>query len=305
MNGVVVICLAAVLGLLIWAPSATAVTIGITRYSQQVSSSRAEAGGSITVSYRSPGGGGGGGGGGGESLPPAAGRVGEGGTSQSSYTTPTKSREETQCFAAQESSVSPCYGIVPASPPAVRSPGGRPARPAINPAVVAASLAGRLALEAGRIAASPSERMAGLTGAASWFWLEPAPADRSMSVALGGESVTVTARPNTVRWTFGDGSSLLAGPGVPYRPGAAPASAVRHVYQTRCLPGDRGHDPYVLASCGSGGYTVEAAVQWTIGYTASGPVAAGGALPARSTATSTVYPVSEARAFLTNAGGTR
>lgn len=106
-----------------------------------------------------------------------------------------------------------------------------------------------------------------------------------------------------IQWTFGDGASLTGGPGVPYRQGAAPAGAVRHVYQARCLPGDRGHDPSVLSSCGSNGYTVEALVQWTISYTASGPVTAGGALPARATGTSVTYPVGEARAFLTSAEG--
>jgi hypothetical protein len=106
-----------------------------------------------------------------------------------------------------------------------------------------------------------------------------------------------------VRWSFGDESELVAGPGVPYRPGTTPAGAVRHVYRTRCLPGDQGHDPNVLSSCGANGYTVQALVQWTISYTASGPVAGGGALPARTTATSIAYPVSEARAFLTAGSG--
>ena len=96
---------------------------------------------------------------------------------------------------------------------------------------------------------------------------------------------------------------MTGGAGVPYRAGAAPATAVRHVYQTRCLPGDQGHDPNVLSSCGPNGYTIEALVQWAISYTASGPVAGGGALPSRSTAASIAYPVSEARAFLTAEGG--
>jgi hypothetical protein len=61
-------------------------------------------------------------------------------------------------------------------------------------------------------------------------------------------------------------------------------------------------DPYVLSSCGPDGYTVTATVDWTIVYTASGPVARGGSLPARTTATSIIYPVSEARGFLTKGG---
>jgi hypothetical protein len=44
-------------------------------------------------------------------------------------------------------------------------------------------------------------------------------------------------------------------------------------------------------------------VQWSISFTASGPVGGSGALPSRSTETSIAYPVSEARAFLTTTGG--
>lgn len=145
--------------------------------------------------------------------------------------------------------------------------------------------------------------MNGLTGAASWFWLSASPSTRSVSVALRREHVTVTASPNRMTWTFGDGSSVGAGPGVPYRPGPPPPGAVRHAYQTRCLPGDQGHDPYVLASCGPDGYTVTVSLGWSVSYTATGPVSGGGGLPARTTSTSMAYPVSEARAFLVAGGG--
>ena len=180
---------------------------------------------------------------------------------------------------------------------------GRPAAPAVNPAALAASLAASMDLRVGGIVASPSARMAGLTGAASWFWLSPPPAGRSLSVSLAGESVTVSAVPSTVGWSFGDGAQLAGGLGVPYRPGAVPSAAILHAYKTRCLPGDQGHDPYVLSSCGADGYQVGASVLWSISYQASGPVTASGALPSRATSTSIVYPVGEARAFLTSGGG--
>jgi hypothetical protein len=190
-----------------------------------------------------------------------------------------------------------CFNVV--------APGGpaEPPAPPVNPAALAEGAASRLALGPGRIQVSPTAQTAGLTGAASWFWIEPAPAVRSLSVSLRGERVTVSASAASVRWSFGDSSELVAGPGVPYQAGSVPAAAVRHVYQTRCLPGDQGHDPYVLSSCGPNGYAVEAMVQWGISYTASGPVGGGGALPTRSTAASIAYPVGEARAFLTTAGG--
>jgi len=93
------------------------------------------------------------------------------------------------------------------------------------------------------------------------------------------------------------------GPGVPYQADAPASDAITHVYDTRCLPGDQGHDPYVLASCGQDGYSVEAVVVWRISYSAAGPVAGSGALPARTTETSAPYPVSESRAFMVSGGG--
>ena len=170
-----------------------------------------------------------------------------------------------------------------------------PAPPPLAPATIAAHAAERLTLSPGEVKTSPSG--AGLTGAASWFWLDPAPVTEHLSVSLAGEAVTVTAVPN-ISWQFGDGSGLDAGAGVPYQPGPVPSDAVTHLYDTRCLPGDQGHDPYVLSSCGSNGYQLVAAVSWQISYSADGPVAAAGALPTRTTTSSATYPVSEARAFL-------
>jgi hypothetical protein len=148
----------------------------------------------------------------------------------------------------------------------------------------------------GRVETSP--RAAGLTGTDSWFWLEPAPTTEELAVSLAGETVKVTAVPDAVGWRFGDGAELLAGPGRPYRAGPPPAGAVLHLYKTRCLAGDQGRNPYVLGSCGSTGYEVEAVVSWRISYTARGPLDASGTLPTRTTATSIAYPVSEARGFL-------
>jgi hypothetical protein len=165
-------------------------------------------------------------------------------------------------------------------------------------------MAQRLPLVAGRIEASPSARHAGLTGADSWFWLSPRPETRVVAVSLGGERVTVTAAVDEVAWDFGDSAPLRAGPGVPYRPGESPAGSVRHSYETRCLPGDRGKDPYVLETCRAAGYRVRATVEWGISYRATGPVAASGVLLSRTSATGIDYPVSEARGFLTASGGT-
>jgi hypothetical protein len=185
-------------------------------------------------------------------------------------------------------SVLPCYTLV--------GPGGNPGGPGLNPEAIAASVADRLTLAIGRIQTSP--RLAGLTGAASWFWLDPGPRAEQLTASLVGETVTVRAEPSAVEWRFGDGAGVSGGPGQPYRPGPTPADAVLHAYETRCLPGDQGRNPYVLASCGSTGYRVEAIVVWRISFTATGPIDASGGLPTRTTETSAAYPVSEARGFL-------
>jgi hypothetical protein len=191
------------------------------------------------------------------------------------------------CIYAPDS-VLPCYTLV--------GPGGTPGGPALDPGAIAAAVADRLPLLPGRVHTSP--RSTGLTGTDSWFWLDPSPKTEELSVVLAGETVAVTAEPTAVEWHFGDGLVLVAGPGRPYRAGPPPADAVVHSYETRCLPGDQGRNPYVLGSCGSTGYEVEAVVAWRISYSASGPVDASGTLPTRTTATSIAYPVSEARGFL-------
>ena len=184
--------------------------------------------------------------------------------------------------------VAPCYRLV--------GPGA-PGGPVLDPGAIAASLADRLLLLPGRITVSPVS--VGLTGAVSWFWLSPAPRTQVLSVTLAGERVTVRAEPSSVAWRFGDGVARLAGAGVPYRSGPPPVEAVVHEYETRCLAGDRGRNPYVLPACGSEGYRLEAVISWRISFVAVGPVDASGSLPSRTTATSVSYPVSEARGFLT------
>lgn len=306
-----------VIGLLtlsiIWTATARAESIRIGAISNQKSPREASAGGSINVSSHTPA------------------LNGTPGNHESAS-------ESTNSPAIQGSSREPVFPTISSSSPRYRNPhpygpgsfwyeaegghrcayvpasdgacftvvqpeAGQAGQPPINPAAIAAGLASEISLHAGSIAVSPSARAAGLTGAASWFWLQPTPASQSVSLSLRGERVTVTAAVSGIQWSFGDGTSLTGGPGVPYSPGPAPSGAVRHVYQTRCLPGDRGHDPNVLAGCTAAGYQVQAAINWGITYEATGPVPAGGALPARSTETSVAYPVSEVRAFLTEAGG--
>jgi hypothetical protein len=263
--------------------------------SQQVGPSRASAGASVGVSSSSPG------------APGARDVSSETSGEPASPSSAGGEAEETgpsrangEACQSLPASASPCYGVVALPPEAAPKAG---AAPAVNPAAVAATLASRMELTAGRLESSPSAQATGLTGAASWFWLSPPPAGESLSVSVGAERVTVTATVGSVRWNFGDGSSVTGGPGVAYKPGAAPPEAIRHAYETRCLPGDRGHDPSVSSDCGASGYTVQATIAWGLSFQASGPITTAGPLPGRSTETALNYPVSEARAFLTKASG--
>jgi hypothetical protein len=300
------IALLAVAAGLILAASADARSIRIGVYSQKASPSKARIGASIHASQRARGRPGHG---------PARPSVSAGGSSGSEPSVPVlmstspllQKRHPAGRGSLWYTTLNGLRCIYTPTGPgpcfAVAAGGGPVAQPPVDPAVLAAAAAKRLALGPGRIQVSPSAQAHGLTGAPSWFWLDPSPGVRSLSVSVGSERVTVTARVNAVRWVFGDGSSRTGGPGVAYRSGDAPDGEVRHDYETRCLPGDQGHDPYVLATCGTRGYTVTAELEWEISYDASGPVSESGSLPSRTTVTSVSYPVSEARGFLTDGGG--
>lgn len=287
--------------------SATAGTLNIGAWSQQSGPEHATAGGSVTASAPT----GGSAGTGAASGTPVSDRSGGGAVSP--Y--PTLSSNSPllkdpghgsfwysdgsgqQClYTPNVTETTPCFNVVTPGTPA------KPAARAVNPATLAAKAAKSLSLDAGQITASPSARVDGLTGSESWFWLTPTPGTESAAASAGGERVTVTAKESSVDWSFGDNTTLDGGPGVPYDPDATPAGAVTHDYATRCLPGDQGHDPYVLASCGPNGYTITATVAWTITYTATGVIARSGALTSRTTSASMTYPVTEARGFLTSAG---
>ena len=166
-----------------------------------------------------------------------------------------------------------------------RGSGGAPGGPALDPAAIAASVAERLTLT------RPHPDVASRDGSHrrdSLVLARPRSQVEELTVSLAGETVTVTAEPSGVEWRFGDGMDLSGGPGRPYRRGRPPADAVLHMYaETRCLPGDHGRNPYVLGSCGSTGYPLEAMVVWRISFSATGPIDASGTLPTRTTETST------------------
>lgn len=283
--------------------SAAARSIHIGAYSQLDSPSRASAGGSVHVRYRDPGSSG-------VSSPIASAPASPG-----SSTTYTGSSDEPSGIDSADyvdrGGAVPCADpVVPGTcfrvpvAPGARGPRARGAPP-VDPQVLAQLAVERLVMLPGSIRVSPSRQVKGLTGAPSWFWLDPAPTTESVTVAQGAESVTVTATPARVGWNFGDGDEIDGGPGRPYGEPADRRGAMRHRYRTRCLPGDQGRDPYVLASCTADGYQVQAGVQWTISFQAAGPIVAAGGLPPQTTTTTIAYPVTEVRGFLAREGTAR
>lgn len=273
--------------------AAQAAAIGIRVYSQRSSPSRASIGGSVQVGSRAPG----------RSEPSVPVAPSSPPGTGTSYTPSSGSADVVGNFrdvgrvpCATPTAVGTCYRV---PGPAGRGPRGGGGGPPIDPQVLAQLAADRLALLPGSIDVSPSREVEGLTGAPSWFWLDPAPTTESVTIAQGPESVTVTAVPSSVEWAFGDGEKVDAGAGRPYGERAEGRGSVRHRYRTRCLPGDQGRDPYVLASCTPTGYAVEASIEWTISFEAVGPITTAGGLPPRTTATTIDYPVGEVRGFLT------
>jgi len=111
----------------------------------------------------------------------------------------------------------------------------RPQQFGLDPHDLAEQLVRDLAYPAARVGASPDGR--GLTGLESWFWVEGyTGAPIVDTVSRFGLSVTVEARPASVSWDFGDGTTATgSGLGTP-PPGR---SDVTHVFETRGHPAVR------------------------------------------------------------------
>ena len=84
---------------------------------------------------------------------------------------------------------------------------------------------------------SPPATTPQLVGVATWLWLGDPWQPLRASATLGGVTSTVTARPTTVQWLLGDGSTVTcAGPGTPYDTGRSPESQrsdCTHTFQRR------------------------------------------------------------------------
>jgi hypothetical protein len=130
--------------------------------------------------------------------------------------------------------------------------------------VLAAEAQRELRLSTPVIESSPPPRQAQLVGVPMWTWI---PADifapASATASVPGESVTATATPALVTWSFGDGgSTVCAGPGTPYPAGGDPSAASPTCGYT------------YIQSSGAGTDTLSATISWSVTWAGGGQTGA-------------------------------
>lgn len=163
-------------------------------------------------------------------------------------------------------------------------PAGATTAPTLTPAQVAQIARRQLRLPAPTIAASPSGTQ--LVRLPTWLWLSGGWSQSSATASVPGVSVTATAKPVTVSWSMGDGSTVTCkGSGTPYQAAADPRTASP----------DCGHT-YLRSSAREPGqaFAVSATVHWTVTWSGAGQ---GGTFPDLTTTSSTTFRVAESHAL--------
>ncbi len=159
-------------------------------------------------------------------------------------------------------------------------PGGAP-----SAAQLAEQARSQLLLPSPRIQANPMG--AQLVTLPTWLWLDPAGwGPRSATAEVPGVSVTAVARPTSVSWSMGDGTSVTCpGQGTPFPPGGDP----------RAASPDCGHTYRGSSASQSGqAFPVTATVHWVITWSGAGQ---GGTFPDMTTTATTRLRVAEAQAL--------
>ncbi|HJT04933.1 MAG TPA: hypothetical protein VJ757_15095 [Pseudonocardiaceae bacterium] len=168
-------------------------------------------------------------------------------------------------------------------------PDGQPGALA-SPAQLAEQARSQLLLPSPRIEANPvGEQLVNLP---TWLWLDSASWwPRSATALVPGVSVTAVARPTSVSWSMGDGTSVVCrGQGTPFPPGGNPSAASP----------DCGHTYHISSASQSGqAFPVTATVHWSVTWWGAGQR---GTFPDLTTSASTQFRVAEAQALGT---GTR
>ncbi|MEU7171478.1 MULTISPECIES: hypothetical protein [Micromonospora] len=163
--------------------------------------------------------------------------------------------------------------------------------PGISVAALAQTARSRLRLPAPAIRTNPDGTPFVLVRVPVWLWVDPVTwGARSATATVPGVTVTATATPTSVRWSFGDGTADLtcAGPGKPWKPGTDPraASPCGHTYtrSSAAAPGEV--------------FRLRATVTWSVAW--SGP-GGGGTLAPLTTTSTTAVRVAQSQAIVESA----
>lgn len=135
------------------------------------------------------------------------------------------------------------------------------APPVVSPEVLARQARERLNLPEVRIRMNPPGDQ--LVNLPIWLALDPSSwRAQSATASVPGVSVTAAARPVTVSWSMGDGTTRTCeGPGTAWKPGTDPRAAspdCGHVYRRSS------------AGAAGGAYTVSATVTWEVTWAGAG-----------------------------------
>jgi hypothetical protein len=168
---------------------------------------------------------------------------------------------------------------------------GKPALP--DPAVLAAQAESKLTLVKPLVDSSPAPGKAQVVQLPTWAWMPKAQwAPVSATASVPGESVTATASPDRLSFSWGDGtSSTCQGPGTPYVAGSSDPSAASptcgHTYRI------------TSASATDQQFPVTATLSWKITWAGGGQ---SGTFPDLATATTVHWTVEQVESVLVGGG---
>ena len=159
----------------------------------------------------------------------------------------------------------------------VGAPGA--AAPVVDPRALAVEALGRAPIPEPAIGLSPPAGEDQIVNLPTWLWVgdwQPV----TTTATAGGVTVTVTATPDRVLWSMGNGDRVsCAGPGRPYDPATASSGqgpSCSYIYRAGS------------ARAPGGTFRLSATTTWRIAWDASGIAAAGGLPPVSRTSSVTV-----------------
>lgn len=166
-------------------------------------------------------------------------------------------------------------------------PAGASALP--DPRVLAAQALSKLVLPAPVIESSPGGGVPQTVELPTWAWLQKNQwTPLSATASVPGESVTATATPSQVTWSWGDGTSTIChGPGTPYVAGtsdpAASSPDCGHTYRqtSATQPGEK--------------FPATATITWTVAWNGGGQA---GTLPDLTTSSTVHWTVRQIQSLI-------